>query len=169
MSGHVAIDLALEWSGLAWPGGHDVLYCKGHTGTRRLRWWAGQLQPFLRQQIADHGIDTIVVGAPFIYGKNGMQGMIGTLKLYGAVELLAGNLGLRWVEVADTSARPAVIGKGAKKRDVLPWARSLGYDLRDDRKGDGDVADALLFYAWWCDREHVRGASAPLLGAGAAS
>lgn len=167
MTRHVALDLALEWTGLAWPGGHDVLHCKGMTGTRRLRWWAGQLQPFLRAHIADEGIDTVVVGAPFIYGKNGMAGMIGTLKLYGVAELIAGNLGLRWVEVADTSARASVIGKGAKKPDVLPWARSLGLDLRDDRKGDGDVADAVLFWHWWADRELVRGRSAPLLGTGA--
>lgn len=166
MSGHVALDLALGTTGFAWPGGYDKKRCAGLTGTNRLRWWARELQSFYRLHMADEGIDTVVVGAPFMASQPERAGAsLKLAKLHGVAEFLAGNLGLRYVEVQDVSARPAVIGKGAKKPDVLPWARSLGYPLGDS---DGDVADALLFYVWWNDRELVRGRSAPVLGPGAA-
>lgn len=163
---HVALDLALGTTGFAWSGGYDKKRCPGHTGTNRLRWWARELQAFYRLHIADEGIDTVIVGAPFIpRDPDRHKGVVPSVKLHGVAELCAGNLGLRYVEVQDVSARPAVIGKGAKKPDVLPWARSIGCQLGD---GDGDIADAVLFWHWWADKELVRGRSAPVLGPGAA-
>lgn len=156
---HVAIDLALGTSGVAWPGGYDAFCCPNLTGTRRLRWWATTLQRFYRTAVDDHQVDTVIVGAPFIHPQH-PSGAVSTIKLHGVAEFLAGNLGLRYVEVQDTMVRPAVIGKGAKKPDVLPWARSIGCELTDD---DGDIADAVLFWTFWADRELNRGDSAPVI------
>jgi crossover junction endodeoxyribonuclease RuvC len=154
---HVALDLSLSNTGVAYLGGSDVLtYPLRGKGTMRLRWWASALHTLISEH---RGRGLVVVSeSPFMHREH-PKGSIGTIKLHGVAELVAGNLGARYVEIDNQKLKKYATGKGnASKDDMLAEARSRGCVTDSD-----DEADAFLLWWYWQDGEINRGRSAPVV------
>lgn len=150
---HLAIDLALAGvTGVCWgtgPHDHDTLQCPSKLrGGERMSWIRRRLREYLVDDKRPR-VTTVLVERPIIYSKNGVNGMIGTLKLHGAIEHMVFTAGLPYVEVDNQILKQFATGRAnASKDDMLAAARDLGYDVDDH-----NAADAIHLYRFWVQRE----------------
>jgi hypothetical protein len=163
---HVAFDLALGTTGVAYPGGSDVLECpSGLDGGRRLAWWFTALSRVLRDHY-EYGL-TVVAERAIVHKGHGAEIALALGELHGICKLAAYNVGAgtdyvvidnmtlkAWAKRAGASTVGQKNGLPSKAQ-MVDLARRLGCDPRTD-----DEADAFLLYTAWCDREFVRGRSA---------
>lgn len=139
---HIALDLALGKTGVAWADGSDVFTCpKGLTGGRRLRWW---FQTIDVASIPHWPIGRIVAEAPFLHAAH-PSGSIPLIELHGVVRYWAFTRGADYVTVPPTRLKKEMTGSGkATKDDMILCANALrAYDITDHNE-----ADAVLLWHW---------------------
>lgn len=149
---HLAVDLALSTTGVAWgPGGlmHDTIRCPSKLrGGERLSWWRRRIREHLTNTKRPR-ITTLVVEAP-IMSRSHPTGAIPLLKLHGAIEHQAHVAGVAFVEVPPAMLKRWSTGRGnADKEAMLAAARDRGFD-----GDDHNACDAWLLHAFWRDESN---------------
>lgn len=151
---HLALDLALTTTGVAWGPGpldHASFTCPAKLrGGERLRW--------IRRRIAEHidgkepRITTLVTEAPFM-SRTHPTGAIPLIKLHGAVEHAAAVKGLAHYEVPSATLKAFATNRGnASKDQMVEFARIAGWQGEDH-----NACDAWWLWRFWQQRE--RGAA----------
>lgn len=138
---HLALDLALGKTGVAWADGSDVYTCpKGLTGGERLSWWRRTIYDFM----LPHRRTRLVVEAPFLHAAH-PSGSIPLIELHGVIRCMAADQDLDYVTVPPTRLKKEMTGSGrATKDDMILCANALRpYDITDHNE-----ADAVLLWHW---------------------
>jgi Holliday junction resolvasome RuvABC endonuclease subunit len=138
---HLALDLSLSKTGVAWADGSDVYTCpKGLTGGARLNWWALTIGEF----VVLHHPNRVVVEAPFLHAAH-PSGSISLIELHGVIRYLAFQHGVDYVTVPPTTLKKEMTGSGkATKDDMIACANALRpYEITDHNE-----ADAVLLWHW---------------------
>lgn len=143
---HLAFDLGLRTTGIAWPGGSDHLDSPARlhrspiTPERahdRYCWWRTAFVTIL----ADHPNATVVVEAPIIHHAH-RRGSIPLIVLHGILRACAHDRAV--VEVEPSRLKRWATGKGnADKVAMVAAARLRGWDGDDHNE-----ADAFLLYTY---------------------
>jgi Holliday junction resolvasome RuvABC endonuclease subunit len=139
---HLALDLALGSTGVAWADGSDVFTCpKKLTGGDRLAWWIGTINALT---VPHWPFNRFVVEAPFMHAGH-PSGSIPLIELHGCVRYLAFQHGVDYVTIPPATLKMLMCGTGkATKDDSLRVANELRpYDI-----GDHNEADAVLLWHW---------------------
>lgn len=140
---HLALDLALGKTGVAWADGSDVYTCpKGLTGGARLNWWLLAIDALLLPHVP---VDRLVVEAPILGQTNGA---IQLHELHGVARLLAYQRRVGYVTVWPSTLKKTMCGSGrATKEDAILCANALrSYEITDHNE-----ADAVLVWHWGAD------------------
>lgn len=148
---HLAVDLALSTTGIAWgPGAlmHDTIHCpRTLRGGERLSWWRRRIREHLTNAKRPR-ITTLVVEAPFM-SRSHPTGAVPLLKLHGAIEHQAHTAGVGFVEVENHILKKWATGKGNADKDAMvAAARDRGFD-----GADHNAADAWLLWRFWQERQ----------------
>lgn len=146
---HLAFDLGLGTTGLAWNGGSDHFICPSKhrssplTDTKRrgrYEWWHDTFRAILVAQ--EPG--PVIVEAPFIHNSH-PTGAIPLIQLHGLL-LSAAIDDWREVHVVENrTLKKWATGNGnASKDDMIHWARAFGWEGTDHNE-----ADAYLLWHYW--------------------
>jgi Holliday junction resolvasome RuvABC endonuclease subunit len=139
---HLALDLALSRTGIAWAEGSDVYVCpKKLVGGERLHWWNRTIYGAC---LPHRPLDRLIVEAPFIHAAR-PTGSIALIELHGVIRHLAYQHDLEYVTVAPSRLKKEMTGSGkATKADMILDANALRpYEITDHNE-----ADAVLLWHW---------------------
>ena len=153
---HVAFDLGLQTTGVAWDDGSDHFVCPAKhrrspiTPARehdRYCWWRDTFRMIL---LPHPTTTTVIVEAPFIHRRN-INGSVGLVLLHGILRAVAIDGGHDFATVENRTLKKWATTKGtADKTAMMTAARRLGWS-----GSNHDEADAYLLWAYWatCPKE----------------
>jgi Holliday junction resolvasome RuvABC endonuclease subunit len=147
---HVAFDLGLTTTGVAWDGGSDHHTCPAMLRRspmtpllehERFRWWRDTFRALL---LPFSSSTEVVVEAPFLHPKH-PTGAMGLCMLHGILRAVAIDGGHMVHTITPGELKAWATGRGnASKEEMMRTARYLGWS------GDSsDEADAYLVWAWF--------------------
>jgi Holliday junction resolvasome RuvABC endonuclease subunit len=154
---HLAFDLGLHTTGIAWDGGTDHHTCP-HRHRRspitpereheRFGWWRDTFRALL---LPHPRVNDVVVEAPFIH-RSHPSGAINLIVLHGILRAVALDGGHRCHTVDPATLKRWATGRGnADKTAMMQHARALGWDGEDHNE-----ADAFLLWCYWSEEGAVR-------------
>ena len=149
---HIAFDLGLTTTGVAWPDGSDTHTCPAalrrspitpELEQQRLAWW----QHTFNMILLPWRDATIVIEAPFIHNRH-PSGAMSLIMLHGVLRAVA-NDGCHPVHQVEPTVlkRWATGNGGATKEQMMRTARQLGWEGVDHNE-----ADAFLLWTMWAGR-----------------
>lgn len=152
---HIAFDLGLRTSGIAWPGGSDFHTSPNHLHKSpitpaiehaRYSWW----RDTFRMVLVGWPGATVVVEAPILHPKH-PSGSIGLVVLHGILRGVAIDGGHEVCTVTPSELKRYATGKGNADKDAMvAAARRLGWEGDDHNE-----ADAFLAWSWFACQAEV--------------